>query len=83
MALVELAKYYNVFEASLVKGRLDAADVASILFDTEMNWGGLDGVVPVRLMVDEDDLVEKTQTHLTEAHPGREYDREMILFMAY
>jgi hypothetical protein len=56
MALVELAKYYNVFEASLVKGRLEAADVASILFDTEMNWGGLDGVVPVRLMVDEDDL---------------------------
>jgi hypothetical protein len=56
MALVELAKYYNVYEASLAKGRLDAADVMSILFDTEMNWGGLDGVVPVRLMVDEDDL---------------------------
>ena len=56
MALVELAKYYDIFEASLVKGRLDAADVASVLFDTEMNWGGLDGVVPVRLMVDEDDL---------------------------
>jgi Putative prokaryotic signal transducing protein len=56
MALVELAKFYNVFEASLVKGRLDAEDVASVLFDTEMNWGGLDGVVPVRLMVDEDDL---------------------------
>ena len=58
MALVELAKYYNVFEASLVKGRLDAADVESVLFDTEMNWGGLDGVVPVRLMVDEDDLAQ-------------------------
>ena len=56
MALVELGKYYNVFEASLDKGRLDAADVISVLFDTEMNWGGLDGVVPVRLMVDEDDL---------------------------
>jgi len=56
MALVELARYYNVYEASLVKGRLDAADIMSILFDTEMNWGGLDGVVPVRLMVDEDDL---------------------------
>jgi hypothetical protein len=56
MALVELAKYYNIFEASLVKGRLDAAEVTSVLFDTEMNWGGLDGVVPVRLMVDEDDL---------------------------
>ena len=32
---------------------------------------------------DEDDLVEKAQTHLSESHPGREYDREMILFMAY
>ena len=56
MALVELSKYYNVFEASLVQGRLEAEDIASVLFDTEMNWGGLDGVVPVRLMVDEDDL---------------------------
>jgi hypothetical protein len=56
MALVELAKFYNVFEASLAKGRLDAEEIDSILFDTEMNWGGLDGVVPVRLMVDEDDL---------------------------
>ena len=25
---------------------------------------------------DEDDLVEKAQTHLSEAHPGREYDRD-------
>ena len=31
----------------------------------------------------EDDLVEKAQTHLAEAHAGREYDREMILYMAY
>lgn len=31
---------------------------------------------------DEDDLVEKVQTHLREAHEGREYDRDMILFMA-
>jgi hypothetical protein len=56
MALVELSKYYNVFEASLVRARLEAEDIASVLFDTEMNWGGLDGVVPVRLMVDEGDL---------------------------
>ena len=57
MALVELGKYYNVFEASLDKGRLEAADVICVLFDTEMNWGGLDGVVAVRLMVDDDDLI--------------------------
>jgi hypothetical protein len=31
---------------------------------------------------DEDDLVEQTQAHLAAEHPGREYDREMILFMA-
>ena len=31
---------------------------------------------------DEDELVERTQAHLADAHPGREYDREMILFMA-
>ncbi|BBX68851.1 uncharacterized protein DUF1059 [Mycobacterium sp. BK558] len=32
---------------------------------------------------DEDDLVEKAQAHLSEVHPGREYDRDAILFMAY
>lgn len=31
---------------------------------------------------DEDDLVEKVNEHLAAEHPGREYDREMILFMA-
>ncbi|MGY4649174.1 DUF1059 domain-containing protein [Mycobacterium sp. URHB0021] len=31
----------------------------------------------------EDDLVEKAQAHLSEAHPGRDYDRDAILFMAY
>ena len=31
---------------------------------------------------DEDDLVEKVQAHLAEKHPGREYDRDEILFMA-
>jgi hypothetical protein len=33
--------------------------------------------------VDEDDLVAKVQAHLAEAHPGREYTREQILFMAF
>jgi hypothetical protein len=30
----------------------------------------------------EDDLVEKAQAHLADQHPDRQYDREMILFMA-
>jgi len=59
MALVEAARFYTRFEASLAKARLDAADIPSVLFDMEMNWGGMDlGVVPARLMVDEDDLAE-------------------------
>ncbi|MFD7006239.1 MULTISPECIES: DUF1059 domain-containing protein [Rhodococcus] len=32
---------------------------------------------------DEDDLVVKTQEHLSESHPGMEYSREEILFIAY
>jgi hypothetical protein len=56
VALVELARFYTSFEASVVRSALDAEGVNAFLFDTEMNWGGLDGVVPVRLMVDEDDL---------------------------
>jgi len=27
--------------------------------------------------------VEKAQAHLSEVHPGRDYDRDAILFMAY
>jgi hypothetical protein len=58
MALVEAARFFTYIEASIAKGRFDAEGVPAILFDTETNWGGADlGVVPVRLMVDEDDLV--------------------------
>ena len=31
---------------------------------------------------EEDELVRLAQEHLAAAHPGREYDREAILFMA-
>jgi len=31
---------------------------------------------------DDDELVEKAQEHLAAEHPGREYSREEILFMA-
>jgi predicted small metal-binding protein len=32
---------------------------------------------------DEDDLVAKANEHLRVEHPGREYSREEILFMAF
>ena len=56
MALVEAARFYTSLEAAIAQSRLTAEGVETILFDTEMNWGGLDGVVPVRMMVDDDDL---------------------------
>ncbi|HYJ53066.1 MAG TPA: DUF2007 domain-containing protein [Allosphingosinicella sp.] len=57
MALVEAARFYTSFEGNIAKGALDAEGIPAVLFDEAMNWGGVDlGVVPVRLMVDEDDL---------------------------
>ena len=32
---------------------------------------------------DEDELVDLTQKHLADAHPGMSYGRDEILFMAY
>ncbi|MGW0039488.1 DUF1059 domain-containing protein [Gordonia sp. NPDC003376] len=32
---------------------------------------------------DEDELVEKVQKHLADNHPGHDYSRDEILFMAY
>ncbi len=32
---------------------------------------------------DEDDLVRKVRAHLSESHPGHDYTREQILFMAF
>lgn len=59
MSLVEAARFYTRIEAEIAKGALEAADIPAVLFDAEMNWGGADlGVVPVRLMVDEDDLIQ-------------------------
>lgn len=50
MSVVELHTYYDAFEAEIVRGRLAAEGIETILFD-----GGLSGVhggaLPVRLMV--------------------------------
>ena len=71
MALVEAARFYTAFEASIAKGALDAEDIPALLFDEAMNWGGFDlGVVPVRVMVDEDDL-NRARRVLDTAPPDR------------
>ena len=56
MALAELAKFYNSFEAGVVQGRLQSEGIECHMFDFNMTLEGVGLLVPVRLMVDEDDL---------------------------
>ena len=58
MALVELARFYNSFEAGLARSRLESEGIASFIFDLEMSWEGLGGMIPIRLMVDDEDCEE-------------------------
>ncbi len=58
MALVEAARYYNSFDAGFARDLLAAEGIESFLFDLEMSWEGLGLIIPVRLMVDDDDLDE-------------------------
>ena len=61
MALVEVARFDNRIEAELAKLLLTSHEVEAILFDAEMNSFGWGPMMPVRLMVlDEDrDLAER------------------------
>ena len=61
MALVELRRFYSSFEAHVVCSALEAEGIPCFLFDIQMNWGGLDGAVPVRLMVDDEDQEEASR----------------------
>jgi hypothetical protein len=58
MALVMAERFYTASEAQIVQGRLAAEGVESYLFDTGINLVEVGGIAaPVRLMVDEEDLV--------------------------
>lgn len=58
MALVEVARFYNSFEAGIAKSRLEADGLPAFLFDVEMTWEGMGLLIPVRLMVDDEDESE-------------------------
>jgi hypothetical protein len=59
MALVELARLTNGAEAELLRGRLESAGVHAICFDAGMNIADSAGLlIPVRLMVLDEDLAE-------------------------
>ena len=56
MALVEACRFYNSLEAGLARSRLESEGIGAVLFDTEMTWEGMGGLIPIRLMVLEEDL---------------------------
>ncbi|MDX2210010.1 MAG: DUF2007 domain-containing protein [Sphingopyxis sp.] len=59
MALVELARLPNGAEAELLRGRLESAGVQAVCFDAGMNIADSAGLmIPVRLMVLDEDLAE-------------------------
>ena len=58
MALVLAARFYNSFDAGAAKAALAAEGIESVLFDTEMSWEAFGGVIPIRLMVLDEDLAD-------------------------
>jgi hypothetical protein len=58
MALVEAAKFYDSLAAGAAQSRLTDAGIESHIFDMGMTLQGVGFAIPVRLMVDEEDLSE-------------------------
>ena len=56
MALAELAIFHDPMAAEMIRGRLAADGIESVLFDAGLSSLGLGMMTPARLMVDEDDL---------------------------
>ena len=63
--MIEVARFTSRVEADLARLLLDSHDIVAIILDTEMSnfFGG--AVIPVRLMVDDDDA-EQAVAILTE-----------------
>ena len=58
MGLVELARFDNRIQAELARLNLESEGIDAVLFDSEMASFGFGPMMPIRLMVLEDDLDE-------------------------
>ena len=56
--LVEAARFDNRIEAEVARLNLEAEGVDVVLFDAEMNSFGWGPLMPIRLMVIEEDLAD-------------------------
>lgn len=69
MSLVELARFQNRIEAELARLNLEAEGIDALLFGAETGSLGLGPMMPVRLMVLEEDL-EDARRALAGDPPG-------------
>jgi hypothetical protein len=58
VALVEAGRFYDSLAAGAAQSRLSDEGIDSFIFDMGMTLQGVGFAVPVRLMVDEDDLAQ-------------------------
>ncbi len=58
MGLVELARFQTKVEADLIKLLLEAEGFDVVLFDEGMNYIGLGSIMPIRLMVLDEEHAE-------------------------
>lgn len=58
MSLVELARFDNRIEAELARLNLESEGIDAVLFDAEMSSFGWGPMMPIRLMVLDDDLAD-------------------------
>jgi hypothetical protein len=75
MALVELARFQSRIEADLARLVLEGEGIDAILFDAEMNSYGWGPMMPVRLMVLDDDLEDARRLLADDAKAGERPDR--------
>jgi hypothetical protein len=69
MALVELARFQTKVEADLARLLLEAEGLDAILFDEGMNYIGLGSIMPIRLMVLEEQYDEAAALLAAEGLP--------------
>ena len=70
MALVAVATFYNSFEAGIARSRLDSEGIPCVLFDFNASMEGASFLVPIRLMVDDEDVEEAARILQRPAEDG-------------
>ena len=68
MSLVEAARFDNRIEAELARMHLESEGIEAVLFDAEMHSFGFGPIMPVRLMVLDEEL-DEARTLLAEDSP--------------